>query len=274
METNSLPTAAEQVKQKREVVMRTVQGLFPSMKAMLPVTVTPEKMMRHALAACSRTPLLLECTRESWMLAMLMSSQTGLEPSTPLGHAYLIPYRNRKVGKMEVQFQVGYKGLVCLAMRGTPGMSPNAQVVYAGDNFDYDLGQAFVHHRRGTERGKLIAVYAQAWLPNATKPIVEVMEESDVYAIRSKSAAFRSGGMTPWSDKDTEPQMWRKTAWKRLANYLPLSTEMQVAVHYDNASDDPDMDVNKQIEIISESEGLDLSNVGKVDVGVETDRTT
>ena len=35
------------------------------------------------------------------------SAQLGLEPNTPLGQAYLIPF-NSKNG-MQVQFQIGYK---------------------------------------------------------------------------------------------------------------------------------------------------------------------
>ena len=39
------------------------------------------------------------------MGAMMQAAQLGVEPNTPLGQAYLIPYRNH--GRLECQFQLG-----------------------------------------------------------------------------------------------------------------------------------------------------------------------
>ncbi len=36
---------------------------------------------------------------------MMQAAQLGVEPNTPLGQAYLIPYRNH--GQLECQFQLG-----------------------------------------------------------------------------------------------------------------------------------------------------------------------
>ena len=39
---------------------------------------------------------------------MMQAAQLGVEPNTPLGQAYLIPYRNH--GILECQFQLGTRG--------------------------------------------------------------------------------------------------------------------------------------------------------------------
>ena len=81
----------------------------------LPSVITPERFTRIALTAYSRNEKLQECTAESFLGSMMQAAQLGVEPNTPLGQAYLIPYRNK--GVMEVQFQLGYRGMIDLAYR-------------------------------------------------------------------------------------------------------------------------------------------------------------
>lgn len=73
---------------------------------------------------------LAETTPQSFLGAMMTAAQLGVEPNTPLGQAYLIPYRNK--GVMECQFQLGYKGLIDLAYRSGEISIIQAQVVYSG----------------------------------------------------------------------------------------------------------------------------------------------
>ena len=106
----------------------------------LPTVMTPERFTRIALSAVGNTPKLAVCTPQSFLGAMMNAAQLGLEPNTPLGQAYLIPYENRKKGITECQFQIGYKGLLDLAYRSGEVSMVDAQVVYENDKFDYELG--------------------------------------------------------------------------------------------------------------------------------------
>ena len=81
----------------------------------LPTVLTPERFTRSALSAINNTPSLADCTPMSFIAALMNAAQLGLEPNTPLGQAYLIPYKNK--GVLECQFQLGYKGLIDLAYR-------------------------------------------------------------------------------------------------------------------------------------------------------------
>ena len=81
----------------------------------LPSVMTPDRFTRMMLSAVSATPKLAECTPKSFLGAMMNAAQLGLEPNTPLGQAYILPYSNK--GVMEAQFQIGYKGLIDLAYR-------------------------------------------------------------------------------------------------------------------------------------------------------------
>jgi recombination protein RecT len=61
-----------------------------------------------AVAYCSAsTPKLLECTQESIITSFMKCAEYNLFPSTVSGEVYILPYFNK--GKMEAQFQLGYK---------------------------------------------------------------------------------------------------------------------------------------------------------------------
>lgn len=90
----------------------------------LPSVMTPERFTRIALSAVSNNDKLAACTPQSFLAAMMNAAQLGLEPNTPLGQAYLIPYGGA------CQFQIGYKGLIDLAYRSGEVKMIDAQVVY------------------------------------------------------------------------------------------------------------------------------------------------
>lgn len=85
-----------------------IKAMQPEIKKALPEVITVERFTRMALSALNTTPKLKECTQMSFLSALMNAAQLGLEPNTPLGQAYLIPYKNK--GVLECQFQIGYKG--------------------------------------------------------------------------------------------------------------------------------------------------------------------
>ena len=82
-----------------------IKAMAPEIKKALPEVITPERFTRMALSALNTTPKLQECTQMSFLAALMNAAQLGLEPNTPLGQAYLIPFNNK--GTMECQFQIG-----------------------------------------------------------------------------------------------------------------------------------------------------------------------
>ena len=89
----------------------------------LPSVITPERFTRITLSALSANKQLAQTTPQSFLGAMMTAAQLGMEPNTPLGQAYLIPYRNH--GTLECQFQLGYKGLIDLAYRSGVVRTPS-----------------------------------------------------------------------------------------------------------------------------------------------------
>lgn len=156
-----------------------IKAMEPEIKKALPQVITPERFTRMALSALNTTPKLAECSQMSFLGALMNAAQLGLEPNTPLGQAYLIPYRNK--GKLECQFQIGYKGLIDMVYRNDNIQTVQAQCVYENDVFEYELGlePKLVHKPALKDRGELILVYA-LWKARNGGYGFEVMSKEDI----------------------------------------------------------------------------------------------
>lgn len=198
----------------------------------LPKMITPERFTRMAMTALTANATLRECTPPSFIGACLTAAQLGLEPNTPLGQAYLIPYKNYKNnGRLECQFQIGYKGLLDLAYRSGIFQTVMAQVVYENDDFTYEYGlePKLCHKPAARDRGNMTYVYAVYKLNNGGYTF-EVMSVEDVRDFAKKKSKSYSSG--PWQT-DFE-MMAKKTVLKRLLKYAPLKTEQADGINADN----------------------------------------
>lgn len=208
--------------------------------AVLPRHMTPERMLKIALGALRTTPKLMECTTESLFGAVVLASQLGLEPNSPLGHCYLIPYYNGKKKTTEVQFIPGYKGLLALARRSGEIISIAAHAVRENDlfEFEYGLNETLRHVPARSNAGDIIAFYAVAKLKGGGYQF-EVMWRDQVDVIRNNSQGYKSaqkfGSDSPWTTHYEE--MGRKTVIRRLVKYCPMSIELSTAVALDEAAD-------------------------------------
>ena len=130
-----------------------IYAMEPEIKKALPSVVTPERFIRMALSALNTTPKLQECTKMSFLAALMNAAQLGLEPNTSLGQAYLIPYRHN--GILECQFQIGYRGMMDLVYRNEMVQIIQAHGVYEQDEFLYEFGlnPKLIHKPVLKERG-------------------------------------------------------------------------------------------------------------------------
>lgn len=210
---------------------RTIEGMLekskPYIAQALPKHMTPERLLRVALTAINTTPQLGQCTPASLVSAVVSCSQLGLEPNTPLGHAYLVPFKSRD--EMKVQVIIGYKGLIDLARRSGNIVSISARTVHQHDEFKvtYGIEENIEHHpKMDGDRGPLVAVYAVAHLKGGGVA-VEVMSRAEVDSVRNESAGYKMAQKykkdTPWTTHYDE--MARKTVIRKLAKYLPMSIE-------------------------------------------------
>ena len=210
----------------------SIKGLIKSMegeiKKALPSVLTPERFTRITLSALSTNPKLAECSPKSFLGAMMTAAQLGVEPNTPLGQAYLLPYRNH--GQMECQFQLGYKGLIDLAYRSGEIKTIYAETVYENDEFEYALGlnPTLKHVPAKTCRGNPIYFYAVF----KTKDGGESFACMSVEDVREHAKRYsKSFGNGPWQTNFEE--MAKKTVLKKCLKYAPLKSDFVKAVSTD-----------------------------------------
>ncbi|WP_372393758.1 recombinase RecT (plasmid) [Azospirillum sp. HJ39] len=215
----------------------TVKEFFHANKATLTALLpehmkrNPDRMVTLALNCLRTTPKLLDCTLDSLFRAIIVCSQFGLEPNTPQGHIYLIPFENKRKKTIEVQIVIGYKGLIDLARRSGEIETITARVAYKGDEFSVEYGvEDKIRHLPllEGEPGPVLGVYAVAKMKGGGYQF-EWMSVAQVNRIRDESQGYKTAKRynndnTPWISNWEE--MAKKTVIRRLCKYLPMSIEM------------------------------------------------
>lgn len=206
-----------------------IKVMAPEIKKALPSVITPERFTRMTLSAISTNPKLADCTPQSFLGAMMQAAQLGVEPNTPLGQAYLIPFKNKGVD--EVQFQLGYKGMIDLAYRSGEVSTIQAHTVYSNDEFEYELGldPKLMHKPAKSDRGEPTHYYAVVKMKDGGFAF-ECMSVEDVKAHAKKYSKAYSG-YSPWSTSFDE--MAKKTVLKRCLKYAPLKSDFVRGVSAD-----------------------------------------
>lgn len=178
-----------------------------------------ERFRTVALHAVTSNPRVLESDPATIIEAIRDSATLGLEPNGLMGEGYVLPYRNRKTGRYEAQFQVGWRGLLKLIRRSGEVASIDAQCVYEQDDFAIDLGSEprVVHRPSLAMRGNRVGAYAICRLRSG-ELVIEWMPNAEIEMVRRSSRAADDGPWVDWPD-----EMARKTVLKRIAKRLPLA---------------------------------------------------
>lgn len=222
--TNAVAKKDDKEKEMPTTMIGWIQGYSKQIEKALPSVMTPERFMRIAMTAVTQNPQLGECTPGSFIGALLTAAQLGLEPNTPLGQAYLIPYWNSKNKSLDCQFQLGYRGMIQLAHRSGELQNVEAHIVYENDEFEYELGlNPKLRHRPAMiNRGEIAWVYAVYRLTSGGFGF-EVMSVEDVNKHRDKFSKAAGKGFSPWATAWEE--MAKKTVIKKALKYAPLQVD-------------------------------------------------
>lgn len=222
--TENIPVVQET--KKVDVVQKYVDELSAGWVRVLPKICTPERFARVAVTCIKKNSKLILALqtkegKKSLAEAFMKCAELGIEPDGR--RAYLIPYKN------DIQLIIDYKGIAELAMRSGMISNIHADKVCDNDDFEYNIGEITthrIHFRR--PRGEAYAYYAIVTFKDGTKKC-EVMSKDEVDAIRKRSKSPNNG---PWvTDYD---EMAKKTVFKRLSKWLPLSPELQKGIDIDN----------------------------------------
>lgn len=199
---------------KSESFNAAVEGFFT-------VEANRKRFVQSAVNALTKTPKLASCDKMSFFGSLMQLAQFGLNPDGR--NAHLIPYGTT------CTLVIDYKGFVTLAMRCPRVSKVEAFVVYENDHFRLVNGEVeHVVDNPWSDRGDVVGYYAVCQFSDGVKKY-EVMSKAAVDAIRERSRAANSG---PWvTDYD---EMAKKTVFKRLSKWLPVTPELQDAIAKDD----------------------------------------
>lgn len=216
---------------KRMTVRSWFEAQSGEIARAVPKHIDPERLVRVALTACVQNPALLNCSRESLMQATLQSASLGLMPDGVMGQAYLIPYGDK------AQFQIGYQGLIELAMRTERIAGIIADVVHERDKFEFwrEVDKDNFKHRpyEGDEDpGPPTHAYCIVRRKDGTASVTVLPKSKIEREHRSHSRAKNAG---PWVSH--WEAMARKTAILVALRYEQKSTELAKALAVEERTD-------------------------------------
>jgi len=192
---------------------------------------------------------LQECEPAAVIMEALKAATLRLPINKNLGFAYIVPYRNR--GKAEPQMQIGYKGLIQLAMRTGEYRYLNADVVYEGELKSYDKLTGHMDLSGERKSNEVVGYFAYLELLNGFSKAVYWTKEQVIEHAKRFSKSY-SSQYSPWqTDFDS---MALKTVLRNLiTKWGIMSVEMVQAVDRDIEAD-----AQREINEYANSEELDI----------------
>lgn len=231
--------AKTEQQQKFDTLRLTLSQMQSQIVKALPRHIPAESWMRTVLTLVQKNPNLLECTKESFLGALMESAQRGLV----VGHeVHIIPFRNNKRQCTEAQVVYDYKGYIKLMINSGVASAVKADVVRVGDEFD-DTGEK-IHHVKNYDLGETRTMGDVEYVvPKKLRPIwcvyCEILGKDGHYQHRTltmdeieraRAASKKPEGI--WKDHPIE--MMKKTAVRRIAKYVPQSPELLRATELDD----------------------------------------
>lgn len=263
MVTKKAETSTQNVTEKPKTIEDYLKQMAPAMAQALPKHMDVDRLTRLTMTTIRTTPELKNANPASLLGAVMQAAQLGLEPGL-LGQCYLLPFKNNKKNTVDVQFIIGYKGMIDLARRSGHIQSIYAHAVYSNDEFEYELGldPKLKHVPTMNEKGDFIGAYAVAHFKDGGYQF-EFMPKAEIERRRQASPGGRSK-FSPWNNYYEE--MAKKTVVRHMWKYLPISVELQQQVAHDEGAAREIKDITPDDEFF-----LDTPEYNQVD---ETDGQT
>jgi recombination protein RecT len=190
-------------------------AMTPQFAMALPSHIKPEKFQRVVMTVVQQSPDLLNADRRSLLGACIKCASDGLVPDGR--EAAIVVFKGRP------QYMPMVAGLLKRARNSGDIASVTAQVVYEKDRFVWKPSEDRpIEHEVPSlveDRGKPVGAYALARLKDGSI-VCEVVPMTEIEKIRNVSRAKDSGPWVQWKE-----EMMRKSAFRRLAKWLPMDSE-------------------------------------------------
>ena len=243
-----------------------------------------EQFIASVVSAVQTNKALAECTNSSIFSAALLGQALNLSPSPQLGQFYMVPYKDRKTGVSEAQFQLGAKGYKQLAIRSGQYRKIVTSIIKEGELKQYNpITEEFIFEpildMKVRENLPVIGYYAMFQLNNGfTKELYWSKEKMEEHAKRY-SQGYRSDCQkgtqyTFWS-KDFDGMAEKTMIRQLISKWGIMSIDMQKAFESDmgvlNESGDVRYVDNEQTDIAEAAEQEIAQNANQEELTIESE---
>ena len=202
-----------------------LDAMGPELLKALPKHIPVERFQRVVMTAIQNNPDLLGVDRRSLFNAAMRAAQDGLLPDGRDGA--IVKYKN------DAQWMPMVGGILKKIRNSGEIATITARVVYDGDTFRYWVDEDGEHVLYepcdAPNTSKILRVFAMAKTKDG-ELFVEPMTLDEVEQVRNVSRAKNLGPWTQWWG-----EMAKKTALRRLAKRLPMSSDLDDLIRRDDA---------------------------------------
>jgi recombination protein RecT len=197
------------------------------------------------------------CDNMTVLGSALKAASLKLPIDPNLGFAWIIPFKNH--GKLEAQFQIGYRGFIQMAQRSAQYKKLNVTEIYEGQLKSFNpLTEELELDLDNKQSDAVIGYAAYFRLLNGFEKTVYWSKEKVTAHARRFSKSFGNG---PW--KTDFDAMAKKTVLKNmLSTWGILNIDMQEAV----SSDSKVIKTDEESYEVFEEDTEDIANIKATDV--------
>lgn len=211
------PTARDLIEAQKPAIERQLAGAMNS-----------DAFVRAVLTEIQKSPKLAQADPSTLLGGVMLAAQLKLEIGSGMGEFWLTPRKDK--GRDICLPIIGYQGLIKLVLRSSMVTTVQAFIVREGDEFTYgadaERGMFYEWKPRDFEESRSpVGVVATAKMRAGGTTWVYLTAEQ---VLKRRPHYWES---TPWKT-DTD-EMWKKTAVRALAKYLPKSTDLGRAIEAD-----------------------------------------
>jgi recombination protein RecT len=203
-----------------------------------------QRFITAVVSAVNTNPMLQECSNQSILSAALLGESLKLSPSPQLGHYYIVPYKDKNRG-MVGQFQMGYKGLIQLAIRSGQYKKLNVLAIKEGelvkfDALNEDIEVNLIEDEEKRENTPTVGYYAMFEYVNGfRKAIYWSRSKMERHALRYSKGYQAKKGYTFW-EKDFDAMAYKTMLRQLISKWGIMSIDMISAVEKDMSVIQPD----------------------------------
>lgn len=228
MENNNLPQQAIETKSLKDLLKDVnVKGRFQEILGK-----KAPAFMSSIISVTSQNSLLKKADANTVLSAAAIAATLDLPINPSLGMAYIVPYENKRERKHEAQFQIGYKGIIQLAIRSGLYHRIEVNEVYEGElEVENRFTGEFSFGKRTSDTVTGYLAYFKL-TTGFEKMLYMTKKEAEAHG-KKYSATFRNDKGLWVTDFDA---MAKKTVLKQLlSKFGIMSIDMQRAQVFDQS---------------------------------------